>query len=113
MTRVLPMEPSTAWLLFVLTMVIHVTTFFILQAIADQFKNYISKSDTTISAVNGVSKPPDSDPTKKNAKTVIVSSGKTTNTTSYRDTDKPLKFDYNSRGNYQELHNTLDVSVFQ
>ena len=58
MIRVEQMEPSTGWLLFFLTMIIHACTFFVLQSVADRFSTYMLRPHANI--VKGV------DPIQKN-----------------------------------------------
>lgn len=110
MIRVEQMEPSTGWLLFVLTMIIHACTFFILQSIADKFSSYMLRTDLSI--VKGVNPIPKNQAgMQENLPHGIKS-----------DQSRYMLPDFNipiggiggsKRGQYQQLHETLDVSVFR
>jgi hypothetical protein len=95
------METRTAWILFVVTMVIHSVTFIFLQSVADSFKRYMSattgvSTDTTPTAV--ISKP----------------SSELQVTTVGFEKAQGNRFRLMKGGvYYQELHQTLDVSVFR
>jgi hypothetical protein len=94
------MDPSTAWLLFILTAIIHAFTFVVLQQVADHFKLYISALVGNAAHVNGV-----------------VSKGlypMDTDMGNHRGTIPPnKKNDIITTMKYQQLHDTLDVSIFR
>jgi len=102
MIRVVPMEVSMEWLLFVLTAIIYVTTFLVLQVIADRFRDYIQHQDTFI--VTGSNHAIQHDTTKNVTDGDENETGKSSSTSSHIDSQ--------SRGVYRELHEKLDVSVF-
>ena len=102
MIRVVQMEASMEWLLFVLTTIIYVTTFLVLHLIADRFRDYILHQDTLI--VNGFNTATRNDKNKNNLNQETLEVNKTGAVHS--------RFDSQVRGVYRELHDTLDVSVF-
>jgi hypothetical protein len=100
MHRPVLMEPRTAWILFVLTMVIHSITFILLQSVADSFKRYMSPTTGVCSdKTPAVEK---SDLSEPNATTHVVDNGQGSRS-------RLMK----GGVYYQELHQTLDVSVFR
>ena len=103
MIRVVPMEVSMEWLLFVLTAIIYVTTFLVLQMIADRFRDYILHQDTLIV--------PGSNADTRNDTTKNVIGGNKIEPTKMGAVN--FRFDSQVRGVYRELHDTLDVSVFK
>ena len=110
------MDPSILWLLFMMTLLVHVFTFFILQVIADKFSIYIVRPDITLA--NGINETGESSRIKQKLKVPNEKSEQ-----HFTGLENPIKAsdskmgtlrvnDYN-RGQYQELHETLDVSVFR
>ena len=63
MNRTEHMDPSVMWLLFMMTCLVHIFTFFILQTVADKFSVYIVRPDITL--VKGVCQPAESNNIKK------------------------------------------------
>jgi len=99
------MEPSTGWLLFVLTMIIHACTFFILQSIADKFSSYMLRTDLSI--VKGV-------PIPKKQENLPHGIKSDQNRYMLPDFNIPIGgIGGSKRAEYQQLHETLDVSVFR
>jgi hypothetical protein len=101
MHRPVLMEPRTAWILFVLTMVIHSITFILLQSVADSFKRYMAPTTGVCRDKTPVVEKPDprSEP---NATTYVFDDGQGSRS-------RLMK----GGVYYQELHQTLDVSVFR
>ena len=97
------MEPSTGWLLFVLTMIIHACTFFILQSIADKFSSYMLRTDLSI--VKGVNPIP--------KKQENIPHGIKSDQNRYILPEFRVPIIGSKRAEYQQLHETLDVSVFR
>jgi hypothetical protein len=107
MIRVEQMEPSTGWLLFVLTMIIHACTFFILQSVADRFSTYMLRPHANI--VKGV------DPIPKKQAEMHENLPHETHSAQirYMLPEFRLPIIGSKRTEYQQLHETLDVSVFR
>ena len=122
MIRVTVMEPSEAWLLFVLTVIIYGTTVFILHWIADRFRDYAVPPDSLIlrgsnSNLKAVTKPEQGTSPPNGgviSQGIHVPSGKSVASTGFMSATYGLfGIDSTSRGIYTELHDTLDVSVFK
>jgi hypothetical protein len=95
------MDASTIWVLFMITMVIHVITFHVLEYAADRFRDYLALSalDGTVTVAQpAANKPRQHTPTAKAPHVVSNVAGCHTNV--------------GSTVYYQPLHETLDVSVF-
>lgn len=88
------MENTVAWALFVTTMVLHSVTFIFLQFIADKFQHYMSLTEG-----DATNKAPTYEPLQaKQGDLLTVGIPPASNA---------------SRKYYQELHETLDVSIFR
>jgi hypothetical protein len=94
-----PIDPATTWMLFVITMILHIITFHVLQYFADSFKTYL-----TLSAIDGILSETQEMVVKKHVQQYVAQSG--TEIHAYNPTSL-------SRMPYQPLHETLDVSVFR
>ena len=111
LTKYEPMDVSTSWLLFVLTMIIYVSTFIVLQTISEKFRIYMDLDIDIPNAqiTRGIiqTKPADGEDNKEiNSDPIpgpITSDGKKTLS----------RFKVDSKGCYRELHETLDVSIFR
>ena len=111
MTKYEPMDVSTSWLLFVLTMIIYVSTFIVLQTISEKFRIYMGLDIDIPNAqvIRGIiqTKPIDGENNKNinndHIPDLITSDGKQTLS----------RFKVDSKGCYRELHETLDVSIFR
>ena len=105
MIRVTQMNVSTEWLLFTLTTIIYVTTFFILQMVADKFRDYILCHDTLIvSGVNTFAR----DDTEKTFTYEPVNEHDSIKLPVIQNLHGQV-----GSGVYRELHEALDVSVFR
>jgi hypothetical protein len=116
--RIVQMDPFTIWILFVVTMIIHATTFCFLQGVADQFRSCISPtlgSSRTFDPNNIDPNQSDHPKVLKSTKATHVMSGTSGffNNEYYRDMLPPLRVESGSRVQYHALHDTLDVSVFR
>ena len=114
MNRIEQMQPSIMWVLFMTTCLVHIVTFFILQAISDKFGMYITRPDITL--VNGINETVESSHIKKKTKesndqSETHSAHQVANTHVDASISAP-GVNYYKRGKYQQLHETLDVSVF-
>ena len=117
MNRLEQMDPSILCVLFMMTLLVHVFTFFILQVIADKFSIYIVRPDITL--VNGINESGESNRIKHKLKVPNEQSEQHFSGLE----NVPIKANISSmstlrvndcnRGQYQELHETLDVSVFR
>jgi hypothetical protein len=87
----LPMETNVAWVLFVVTMILHSMTFILLQFVADKFQKYMSLTDGDVNFVVPLSADTLTPPHSNNSSTTPIQ----------------------TRMYYQELHETLDVSIFR
>jgi hypothetical protein len=90
------METRTAWVLFVVTMVLHSATFIFLQLVADKFQRYMTISD--------------GDPGNATSVAEVTAAGHMTNPPLFKTTTLPGGA---GRMYYHELHQTLDVSIFK
>jgi len=115
MNRTEHMDPSVMWLLFMMTCLVHIFTFFILQTVADKFSVYIVRPDITL--VKGVSQRVESNNIKKKIEasndqneTHLQFIGPTNQV---KASSSALRVNDYNRGQYQQLHETLDVSVFR
>ena len=86
------MDTRTSWLLFVLTMFVHSATFVFLQSVANGFQQFKS---ATLGEGTTVAKNVKKDPVVQTPTKPLVAQSRYTMV------------------QYQELHHTLDVSVFR
>jgi hypothetical protein len=113
MNRIEQMQPSIMWVLFMTTCLVHIFTFFILQAISDKFGMYITRPDITL--VKGINETVESSHIKKKTKqsndqSETHSADQVANT---HDEASAPGVNHYKRGKYQQLHETFDVSVFR
>ena len=106
------METSTAWMLFVLTGMIHAGTFIFVQEVANGFKQYISATGGMNHTPGSILSDDGSEPTMLELHTTNTPPGPDAT----RHHTQPLQ---NSAGHYQDarqykpLHDILDVSIFR
>ena len=115
MIRVVAMEAHMEWLLFMLTGIIYGFTFLMLQLVAERFRMYITHPDVRILLGFKVLPGDDTNPehTGSTFETVPSVIHGLPIPPSPINSGMLFNFDSNTRGNYKELHETLDVSVFK
>ena len=100
-----PMDRSTIWLVFILTLVIHVLTFWFLEYCADRFKDFMLMSPTDGRGTTEAVKQTTVEQQLPKVGTFCSIAGYS-QSPSYR-------MALNDNIKYQQFHDTLDVSVFR
>ena len=96
-------------------MVIHGTTFYILDKIADKFKLYVKQNSSIVVGTTGQ---PHVIPPKGEHTPIVVDRPTQTIFQNQQmkmnmEPSQSHRIDSNRRGRYQQLHETLDISVFR
>ena len=105
----MPMDRSTIWVVFILTLLIHALTFCFLEYCADRFKDFMLMSPTDGRGTTEAVK-------QTTVEQQLPKVGTFCSITGYSQSHAPspsYRMALNDNIKYQQFHDTLDVSVFR
>ena len=106
-----PLEASTTWVLFVLTLIIQGVTFWCLEYCSNMFRDFIGMSSTD--GRGAANEAPAVKPVVVQMESSNARSMFSVNASSNQLNLQSLRMTPHTKMNYQHFHDTLDVSVFR